>query len=163
MKRNIILIATTAIAMVLGSQLTNLPGDDLARVSANGGTPSTFVEPQSQCDFCKPRVSAPTVHYLRHNGSQHEVGVEFTYSLPPCGNPNLTIVFLELNFPKGIARVQAGVNVRSCGGTPGTCKTFVRVAGLASDGRPTSYLVNVEASTTLTLSENAIGHTSTPF
>jgi len=153
MKCKIILIATIAAAIVLGSQLTKLPGDDLAVVSANGGTLATRVEPQSQCDSCKPRVSAPTVRYLRHNGFEHEVEVTFTYGLPGCvgsqPNPDFRIVDVQLNFPNGIRRERTNAGVSeggACGGVAGTCKTLVRVAGPASDGRPTSYFASVDAS-----------------
>ena len=177
MKRNIILIATTAIAIALSSGLANLPGDHLARVSANAeapemGGPANFVEPQIQIPClatCSPTVSKPTVHYLRHNGSMHEVELVFTYSNPCAGDPNLNLFYLQLDFPKGIHRLQA--NVRACEvsdihrrAIAGTCKTLVRVPGSASDGRPTAYVVNVEASITIVLTGNNINrNNNTPF
>jgi len=157
MKRNVILIATTALTSVLGVMLANLPSGKLARVSAHVETPemvetANFVEPQGQCDSCKPRVSAPTVRYLRYNGSQHEVEVAFTFGLPGCfgsqPTPDFKVVTVQLNFPNGIRRERINAGVAeggACAGTAGTCKTVVRVAGSASDGRPTSYFASVDA------------------
>jgi hypothetical protein len=157
MKRKIILIAAAAVTIMFGLGLANFPSDPLARVSANIGTSESAqpdpVEPQSQCDSCKPRVAAPTVRYVRYNGAQHEVEVSFTYSLPGCfgtqPTPDFRIVTVHLNFQNGIRRerVNAGVaEVGTCTGVAGTCRTIVRVAGAAQDGRAISYFASVEAS-----------------
>jgi hypothetical protein len=149
--------ATGAVAIMFGLSMASFPSDPLARASANIGTSESgepnSVEPQSQCDSCKPRVAAPTVRYLRHNGSMHEVDVAFTFSLPGCfgsqPKPQFRVVTVHLNFPNGIRRERIGAGVAevgSCSGTGGLCKTLVRVAGPASDGRPTSYFASVEAS-----------------
>jgi hypothetical protein len=109
-------------------------------------------EPQGSCDSCKPRVSAPTVRYLRNNGSQHEVEVAFTFGLPSCfgsqPRPDFRVVTVQLNFQNGVRRERISAGVAeggACSGAAGTCKTVVRVAGPATDGRPTSYFASVEA------------------
>jgi len=60
---------------------------DPTRVSAKASVSPVAVvaEPQSSaCDACKPRLTPPTVRYLRHNGQMHEVEVSFTFGLPGC-------------------------------------------------------------------------------
>lgn len=162
-KSSYIIIALALAAMAASSTA------DPARASATAPVSpvAAVAEPQS-CDACKPRITAPTVRYLRHNGSMHEVEVSFTFGLPGCfgsaPRPDFRVVVVQLNFPNNIVRNRANAGVGEggpCTGSSGSCKTLVRVSGPASDGRPRSYFASVEAS--VPILGHGVSGNNTPF
>ena len=151
MLRNISYILIAFALLVMARPNTANPPRASATAPVKPG--AVVAEPQSSvCDPCRPKLSAPAVRYLRHNGSQHEVEVAFTYSLPACfdrsATPNFRVALVRLQFPNGKRRERLNAGVAeggTCTSSSGSCKTLVRVAGPASDGRPRSYFASVIA------------------
>lgn len=159
------IIVTLALAAMAASSTA-----DPARASATAPVRpvAAAAEPQSGCDACKPRITAPKVRYLRHNGSLHEVEVSFTFGLPSCfgsaPRPDFRVVVVQLNFPNNIVRSRTNAGVGEggpCTGNSGSCKTLVRVSGPASDGRPRSYFASIEGA--VPIQGHSVSGNSTPF
>jgi hypothetical protein len=144
-------ISYSAIALALLA-IAMLNTADASRAPATSAVSDAIASASAQsCDACKPRISAPAVRYLRHNGSSsHEVEVSFSFSLPSClaANPDFSVVVVQLLFPNGTRRERLNAGVAeggTCTGQSGSCKTLVKVSGPPSDGRPSSYNATIQA------------------